>query len=161
MTENNRYSNTDDSDEAAELFLDELDSKLTNMGRPRSEIDYDLLESLLLIHCSQEECASVFGISIDTLNTRCKEQYNKTFSEHSKQYRNIGKVSLRRKQIRKALRGDGDTQMLKHLGKHYLDQRDEINVNNNISMQQDISSLVKHKKQLMQEHEAENTSNED
>ena len=39
----------------------------SNAGRPKKEIDMDLVEKLANIQCTQEEIACVVGCSVDTL----------------------------------------------------------------------------------------------
>lgn len=104
---------------------------INKMGRPRKEIDYDELEKLLRMQCTVEECASWFGMGEDTLNNRIKEKYGKdmTFPALFKLKGACGKISLRRKQFQKALKGDGDSTMLIWLGKKYLGQEDVSTIN--------------------------------
>ena len=72
------------------------DGELTYMGRPRKPIDFDILDGLLQIQCTQEECAAVFNVDPDTLADRVKEMSGETFSVYSRQKREAGKQSLRR-----------------------------------------------------------------
>jgi len=95
---------------------------MAKMGRPRKEIDFDQFEELCRIQCTEVEIASVFGISIETLNTRCKEQYGQTFLEIWAEKSAAGKASLRRKQW--LLAQDGNATMLIWIGKQWLGQTD-------------------------------------
>lgn len=91
-------------------------------GRPRKAIDWKQLEKLCAIHCTGEECASVLGVSYDTLNDAIKRKGYTGFPEYFKKYSGPGKASLRRMQFKSA--ESGNATMLIWLGKQYLGQRD-------------------------------------
>lgn len=88
------------------------------MARPRKQIDYELVEKLGKIHCTQEEIAQVLGMSVDTLqrNKRFNELYHAALAE--------GRMCLRRLQYQKAKQGN--VTMLIWLGKQLLGQRDQV-----------------------------------
>lgn len=93
-------------------------------GRPRIEIDTDLLMSLAKVGCTYEEIAGVFAdigtaISTDTLK--------RNFADYIEKGRFAGKASLRRKQWQKAVT-DGNVTMLIWLGKQELGQRDRSDI---------------------------------
>lgn len=94
-----------------------LDLKLNKGGRPRKEIDMDLVERLANIQCTQEEIACVVGCSVDTLVAQ------PGFSEIYKKGKEVGKSSLRRTQWKLA---QTNTAMAIWLGKQYLGQTDKI-----------------------------------
>ena len=85
-------------------------------GRPSFEIDYEAVEKLAGIQCTQEELASYLGCSVDTLTRDAK------FCGIYKSAMSKGRMSLRRHQWR-ALES-GDKTMLVWLGKQYLGQSD-------------------------------------
>ena len=91
-------------------------------GRPRKEIDYQKLEPLCRIQCTGEECASVLGMTYDTLDRNLKADGHGGFKEYYKKNGNTGKASLRRLQWKSA--ESGNTTMLIWLGKQYLGQTD-------------------------------------
>ena len=99
---------------------------MAKTGRPRKEINYDELKKLCGILCTEQEIADWFEVSIDTLNTRIKEQYHITFSEYYKKNSAYGKISLRRNQFKLSEKSAG---MAIWLGKQYLGQRDIKNEN--------------------------------
>jgi len=76
-----------------------------------------------VLQCTQEEIASFFQCSADTIDRACKTHYKKNFAEIFKQKRGIGNVSLRRKQYEVALAGN--VTMLIWLGKQYLGQTEK------------------------------------
>lgn len=91
------------------------------MARPKKVIDYELVEKLSHIHCTQEEIAEILDISTRTL------QKDTEFLRIYKRGINMGKMSLRRKQFEAANRGN--TTMLIWLGKQFLGQKDDAEMN--------------------------------
>ncbi len=87
------------------------------MARPRAVIDYDAVEKLAHLQCTQKEIASFLELSVRTL------QRDEEFCRLYKKGLESGKMSLRRMQWRKAEEGNGT--MLIWLGKQYLGQREE------------------------------------
>lgn len=102
------------------------------MARPRKEIDYNLVEKLANIQCTQEEIASVLDITARTLlkDEKFKEIYEKG--------RENGKASLRRIQWRHA---EKSASMAIFLGKQYLGQRDNLEVTNQTEINK-VSELL-------------------
>lgn len=86
------------------------------MARPTKQLDERQIKELAEIQCTMGEIASVMGCSVDTLENR--------YSEVIKEGRDHGKSSLRRMQYKKAL--EGNPTMLIWLGKHYLDQKEAV-----------------------------------
>ena len=86
-------------------------------GRPRKTIDEAKLKKYAICQATDNEIASALGINVDTLHDN--------FSDRVAYYRDEGKAILREAQWKKAIE-QKDTQMLKHLGKVYLGQRDEV-----------------------------------
>lgn len=96
---------------------------MTNVGgRPRKEVDWNLIDDLCSIHCTGEEIAAILKVDYDTLNARCKEQHGEGFSDYYKKACVDGKRSLRRKQFEQAM--SGNVPMLIWLGKNILGQAD-------------------------------------
>lgn len=114
------------SDESGvDINFDYVDLQTKNKGgRPRKEIDFVLLENLVKLHCTGEECASVMNIDYDTLNARIKDAGFDGFSDYHEKHAAMGKMSLRRAQMKTAL--GGNVTMLIWLGKQYLNQKDKI-----------------------------------
>ena len=86
-------------------------------GRPKFKIDYEQVEKLAGLQCTQEEIASYLGCSVDTL------QRDKEFCGLYKRGMDKGRMSLRRKQWKAA--DEGNNTMLIWLGKQYLQQSDK------------------------------------
>ena len=85
-------------------------------GRPKIVIDYEMVEKLAHIQCTQEEMASVLGLSLRKL------QQDEEFMRIYKKGMDTGRSSLRRLQWKAAEKGN--TTMLIWLGKQYLSQRE-------------------------------------
>lgn len=88
------------------------------MARPFKKLDERQIKELAKIQCTMIEIAAVMGCSVDTLE--------RNYAEIIKSAREEGKSSLRRAQYKKAL--EGNATMLIWLGKHYLDQKDTVQV---------------------------------
>jgi len=104
------------------------------MGRPLSPIKWDQVVALCKIQCTEEEICAVLGMSIDTINRRCKKEHGVTFKEFFTQKRQGGKASLRRNQWKM---GETNPTMAIFLGKQYLGQSDkneQTNTNKNIEI---------------------------
>lgn len=94
-------------------------------GRPRKEIDQKQFENLCGLQCTEEEICGWFDITDKTLNRWCKRVYNKSFSEVFREKRSKGKISLRRHQFQLA---EKNANMAIWLGKQYLGQRDQVEI---------------------------------
>jgi len=121
--------------------------KTNKGGRPRKEIDFELIDILCEIQCTGEEIAHALGVDYDTLNRNIKERYRVGFSEYFKQKKGSGKSSLRRKQWEVAMAGN--PVMLIWLGKNILDQTDkqEIKGNLNISSWDSLEKAIAKEKE--------------
>ena len=93
---------------------EEKETKNKKGGRPRIEIDTELLYKLAQIHCTMKEMVDILGVSEDTLKRRFAGIIDKGKAE--------GKMRLRRKQIEVAMKGNAV--MLIWLGKQILSQSD-------------------------------------
>lgn len=96
---------------------------MARLGRPKKEINKEQFEKLCGLQCTEEEVASFFDCSPDTIERFCKREYKATFAEVFKKKRNIGKISLRRSQWKLA---EKYPTMAIFLGKQFLDQTDKI-----------------------------------
>ena len=96
------------------------------MARPLAQIDWDQVDKMCAIHCTGEEQAAVLGLDYDTLNRACHREHNCSFADYFRQKASNGKMSLRRKQYTAAM--DGNTTMLVWLGKNWLGQTDQPDV---------------------------------
>ena len=104
------------------------------MARPRKEIDQKQFENLCGLQCTKEEICHWFDTTDKTLESWCKRTYGHGFSEVFKQKRGIGKISLRRSQWRLA---EKSAAMAIWLGKQYLGQREEVEIDAMVSRAED------------------------
>lgn len=85
------------------------------MGRPKIQIDYDLVLKLSSMMCTEEEIATFFNCSTKTL------QRDEEFCRIFKKGQENGKMSLRRIQWKHA---EKNASMAMFLGKVYLNQKE-------------------------------------
>lgn len=90
-------------------------------GRPRIVIDKEQFTKLCSMFCTEEEIASFFNCSVDTVERWCKRELDETFAEAYKKGSALGKMSLRRTQFKWAEKSPA---MAMFLGKNYLGQSD-------------------------------------
>lgn len=93
------------------------------LGRPKIEIDWEILDKLCGIQCTLTEIADWFGCSEDTIERRCKSDKKMLFAEYFKKKSVTGKISLRRNQFKSS--DNGNVTMQIWLGKQYLGQREQ------------------------------------
>ena len=91
----------------------------------QATISQSTFESLCAIQCTKEEICAVLNVSDNTLLRWCKQTYNKDFGTIFEEKRQNGKASLRRSQWKLA---EKNPTMSIWLGKQYLQQRDNIEV---------------------------------
>ena len=96
--------------------------KTQSIGRPKKELDEDIIAKLSQIGCTQEEIGAVVGISARTLQRR--------FADLVAENKNIGKASLRKKLWEKALKGD--PKLLIWLSKNELGMVDKIHTTQSV-----------------------------
>jgi hypothetical protein len=92
-------------------------------GRKAAQIDLIELEKLCTMHCSDEEIAGWFGVSVRTVQNRRKQP---TFAEVMRRGKARGCINVRRAQLR--LLEAGNATMAVWLGKSLLGQRDTSSI---------------------------------
>ena len=98
--------------------------KPQSIGRPKKELDEDIIAKLSQIGCTQEEIGAVVGISARTLQRRYADLVAKNKS--------IGKSSLRKKLWEKAMRGQGNDKLLIWLSKNELNMVDKVHTTQSV-----------------------------
>ena len=93
-------------------------------GRPKIEIDFNVVAGMCNVWATEEEIADYFRCSISTIKRRCHEETGDSFEQFYKKNNSRGKMSVRRAQFKLATEGQNAT-MLIWLGKQYLGQRDQ------------------------------------
>lgn len=81
-------------------------TKNTIMGRPPIEIDWKQFEALCRICCTLDEIAAWFNCSEDTIQNKCAEKYEETFSAVLKRISAGGRMSLRRRMHQQSRQGN-------------------------------------------------------
>lgn len=87
------------------------------MARPKIDLDYNTVEKLAGMMCTEEEIAEFCGCSVRTLQRKAE------FCRAYKKGQEKGKMSLRRKQWKLA---DTNAAMAIFLGKQYLGQKEQV-----------------------------------
>ena len=98
--------------------------KPQSIGRPKKELDENIIAKLSQIGCTQEEIGAVVGISARTLQRRYADLVAKNKS--------IGKSSLRKKLWEKAMRGQGNDKLLIWLSKNELNMVDKVHTTQSV-----------------------------
>jgi len=91
------------------------------MPRPKSEIDLDELEKLCAMQCTDQEIASILGVSTRTIERRRKVQ---SFREAMERGKAKGRVSVRRNLFRLATSGNLGANIF--LAKNLLGYKDVV-----------------------------------
>ncbi|MCK5610858.1 hypothetical protein KAR91_53790 [Candidatus Pacearchaeota archaeon] len=112
----------------------------SKMGRPLHPIDWNQVDAMCKIQCTQNEIASVIGCHRDTLDDRCVAEHGITFSKYFKEKSRVGKASLRHTQFKVAK--EGSVPMLIHLGKNILDQTDKKELSGSLDLKKPASALT-------------------
>lgn len=115
------------------------DSKIVNKGgRPRKEIDKDMLSAVAHLQPTIEEMAAAFKVSVNTFKARLDD--NVELREILEQAKNSGRLSLRRMMWKNAT--NGNTTMQIWLSKQYLNMQDKQVVEQSIDFSKvNLSSL--------------------
>ena len=96
--------------------------KTQSIGRPKKELDEEVIARLSQIGCTQEEIGSVVGISARTLQRR--------YADLVTENKNKGKASLRKVLWKKALKGD--PKLLIWLSKNELGMVDKMHTTSTV-----------------------------
>ena len=91
-------------------------------GKPFTPIDYPQLIEMCGLMCTGEECASILGVSYDTLSRALKRDHGLTFPEFFRRHSVPALVRLRQAQFETATSGSVPMQIW--LGKQWLGQRE-------------------------------------
>lgn len=93
----------------------------------QEKIDQIQFEKLCGLQCTETEISSYFSVSHDTLQRWCEETYGENFAYVYEQKKGTGKIALRRFQMQQA---EKNPTMAIWLGKQYLGQRENVEVDN-------------------------------
>lgn len=108
-------------------------------GRPRKELNEQLLRVMVTYQATAQECAAAQDMSVSTLHERLVEMGYSGFRDYFAQHKALGLLRLRTAQFKKAMAGDSS--MLIHLGKVYAGQNytDQVVLDANIVVEGEIS----------------------
>jgi len=112
-------------------------------GRPKIEIDWDIVEGMAAIQCTSKEICSCIGIDEKTMLRHCKKKFKMTFADYLDQKRDLGRKSLRRRQYE--LAKSGNATMLVWLGKQWLGQKDKQEISGPDNGPIQVENLPTHK----------------
>ena len=96
---------------------------MAKRGPKIKQVNWTQVDAMCQIQCTQEEIAAVCGMSVDTLERRCKEEHGVKFADYFAEKRQGGRASLRRRQWSMA---EKNPTMAIFLGKQYLGQADKV-----------------------------------
>lgn len=127
-------------------------------GRPKSDINWAIVDSLLEAGCSGAEISANLGINPATLYDRCQSDHKRMFSEYSQEKQSKGDSLLRKAQFDKAL--NGDNTLMIWLGKCRLKQTDAkmtINLEGDHPIAQLINQAAGYSKDLVKNKDEPNS----
>ena len=117
-------------------------------GRPKKEFDKKQFGDLVGLGCTQEEICWFFRgsdgkpVDVNTLSNWCKREFGQNFSEYAKQNRaQVLKIQLRRNQLELSKRSAA---MAIFLGKQYLGQRDQQDIEISTTKDDSIRAMEKY-----------------
>ena len=76
------------------------------MAMPKTEVNYQVLDSLLQFKVTKKFCADYLQISEDAIDRRIKEDFNMTFGEYHSQRMGRTAVKIQQKIVELALKGN-------------------------------------------------------
>src|SRR5271170_8447912 len=91
-------------------------------GRPKAKMTVEEVENLSRLNCTMDELAAYFGVDVRTVQLRAQKEPK--FREAIEHGQAIGRLSIRRHQIR--LLEQGNPAISIWLGKQLLGQRDRL-----------------------------------
>jgi hypothetical protein len=132
------------------------------MGRPKKELNWDVVEKLIECGCPGTEIAAKFRIQSDTFYRRFKEEYECSFQDYKLESQEAGIADLRAMIHAKALnnKAPGNSNLLIFLARCKLGYK-EPESNNNLAANQDQidqSHLIMKLEHRIAELEAENAN---
>ena len=120
-------------------------------GRPRKNIGEEEFKKLCGLQCTLEEIAGFFDCSEDTVENWCKRELKMRFSDAFKKYSAAGKLSLRRTQFRLA---EKSAAMAIFLGKQYLGQRDQQDIEISTNKDESIRAMEEYFKNAREDYQS-------
>ena len=100
-------------------------------GRPQRQVDWEQVNKLCLIQCTQQEIADILRCHVQTLESAAQRDHSISFTEYYKIHCAQGKASLRRQMFKSAMKGNPAMQIW--LSKNYLGMKENWNLPDNIA----------------------------
>ena len=100
-------------------------------GRPQRQIDWEQVNKLCLIQCTQQEIADILRCHVQTLESAAQRDHSISFTEYYQIHCSQGKASLRRQMFKSAMKGNPVMQIW--LSKNYLGMKENWNLPENIA----------------------------
>ena len=120
-------------------------------GRLRKVIDWEQVDKLCALQCSQEEIlAFLGGIDHKTLQKAIRREFGINYSQYYKEKSSQGLISLRRMQFTTAQKGNATMQIW--LGKQLLNQRDKHDLTSSDGSMTPASPLALFEEELRRRH---------
>ncbi len=109
------------------------------MARRKIEIDWKKVQELTEAQCTMKEIAASVGIDPPHFERKLQAKFKQTFSEYKEQHAPAGLAQIRKAQFKVAK--DGNADMLKFLGKNYLNQTDkgEVQITSDAAIKLDFN----------------------
>lgn len=95
-------------------------------GRPRKQIDWDIVKNLCVEHHTMGEIAAILDLNINTIKDNCLRDHGITFPQFYRKYLDVGKSSIRKMLWEQAKKGN--SKILLHQARHVLGQWDKQEV---------------------------------
>lgn len=111
---------------------------MKKQGRKSIEFDSKQVELLGKFKATYKTCADWFECSIETIQNRMKDNESEFYKTYNKAFINT-KMKISEMQIKKAL--EGNVTLLIWLGKVYLNQSEQSDINENHCLDTQITSL--------------------
>lgn len=109
---------------------------MAKAGRPKANIDWEIVRKCFRAQCSVTEVAGKLGIDTDTLYKRCQQDLSRNISELSAECKQKGQADLRISMFESAENGSNTMQIW--LSKNYLGMKDQTETKTDISLRSPI-----------------------
>lgn len=113
-------------------------------SRPLKDINWAVVDELMMSGCTGAEIAANFGIHPHTFFARLEKEYKCTFSAYCQEKRSRGDALIKRQQFLKALgkTSEGDNTMLVWLGKNRLNQKENPDQESNEQSKEHLKTAM-------------------
>lgn len=103
-------------------------------GRPKANIDWDLVDEYLSAHCDGAAIAGLIGIHPETLYDAVKAKYNTNFSDYAQKKRAEGVAMVENSLYRDALSKGGVDRLFWLKNKAAWQDKQDHNITGNLNL---------------------------